>query len=1650
MKTKTLTFLVLTLCALPWLTANATQTLISGVPNYDQDVFPIDKPYGHDSSTEGGDCVPTACTMLHGYYDANGWPRLIPYGSSAVNQNAWGIDTVVRKYKQQLNYSPQAGTTYYGLLQSLWNVLGNGIVSVTRYFEPSAAFSREDDDWTSWTRVQGYLNASRPCVLMDWPSGAIDSYKWEGYSTLNELGGGHAMCAVGWSDVGGRWVMCNMGWSYAGRGWMNYDGGDDWYLSQITPGGSSSGEDDDAYEDNDTIGTARSISTGTISNLRCLDTLLSGSNYKGSWGDWFKVTASSGQSLSVTTTFTHANGDLDLRVFNPSQTEVGSSTGSGNSESVTASPTTAGSYYIFVYGYNNAKNSSYSLTTSLTMSTATISVVASPSSGGTVGGGGTYTVGSSRQISATANSGWTFTGWSDGNSSNPRTITVPSGGATYTANFQQQTATITVVASPSNGGTVGGGGTYTVGSSRQISATANSGWTFTSWSDGNTSNPRTITVPSGGATYTANFQQQTATITVVASPSNGGTVGGGGTYAVGSSRQISAAPNSGWMFTSWSDGNTANPRTITVPSGGATYTANFQQQTATITVQASPSNGGTVSGGGTYTVGLSQQISATANSGWTFTGWSDGNTSNPRTITVPSGGATYTANFTQQTAVITVVASPSNGGIVSGGGTYTVGLSQQISATANSGWTFTGWSDGNTSNPRTITVPSGGATYTANFTQQTATISVVASPSNGGTVGGGGTYAVGASQQISATANSGWTFTGWNDGNTSNPRTITVPSGGATYTANFTQQTATISVVASPSNGGTVGGGGTFTVGASQQISATANSGWTFTGWSDGNTSNPRTITVPSGGATYTAHFTQQTATISVVASPSNGGMVGGAGTYAVGASQQISAAANSGWTFTGWSDGNTSNPRTITVPSGGATYTANFTQQTAMITVAASPSNGGTVGGGGIFTVGASQQISATANSGWTFAGWSDGNTSNPRTITVPSGGATYTANFQQQPSSSLVVTTTLDSGLGSLRQAILNANTLGGGTITFSNVVGTIVSATPLPVLVAPITIVGPGASQLCVTGNGPAVAVSPAAVVAVSDLRLTGRPMNVTWSGGAVSNAGNLTLTRCLIADSTASQGAGIYNSGGLTLSNCTLTANIGDGIGGGGIGTGLLNDGTATLNNCVITNNNANRGDGGGIYNTGSLSLRGCVLTGNRCMEANGAGIFNSGGNIVMRDCSIIQNSTSTGIGGGYGGGIYNTGYLAVTNCTFAKNTAGGGGGDTGGGIRNWGTAILANTTISGNIVSWSFGAGIANQGTLTIVNSTISSNSAAGGGGTTGGGVWNGEAGTVHCLNTIFAGNTATGGGGDFVGTLTSDGFNLIQNTNGCALAGLATGNRLGVVPQLGPLQDNGGSTWTHALLPGSPAIDAGTMIGTLMFDQRGLSRPQGAASDIGAFEFVSAPVGLSGASWSNKVFRSTLYGLPGSNYALQASSNLVQWLTLYWATIPGGGSIPILDASATNYVRRFYRAVPQNELVIPATSGVITAPFFITSGYIHQTNETTVTTGGRAAYNFTVPTAGNYVIQTMVNAPEGGANSFFVNIDAEPQNPYMVWDIPLTVGFEQRTVSWRGNGVTNSQFVPMVFNLSTNQHQLIIRGREADALLQSMTIVPWP
>ncbi|MDG4594843.1 MAG: C25 family cysteine peptidase [Candidatus Contendobacter sp.] len=243
-----------------------------------------------------------------------------------------------------------------------------------------------------------------------------------------------------------------------------------------------------------------------------------------------------------------------------------------------------------------------------------------------------------------------------------------------------------------------------------------------------------------------------------------------------------------------------------------------------------------------------------------------------------------------------------------------------------------------------------------------------------------------------------------------------------------------------------------------------------------------------------------------------------------------------------------------------------------------------------------------------------------------------------------------------------------------------------------------------------------------------------------------------------------------------------------------------------------------------------------------------------------------------ITGGYvpgqaGGGIESQGgTLRVTNSTITGNHA-----DTGGGISNCSTnceLILENSTISGNRADSSYGGGIRVGGTATIDSSTIVDNQAC----SACGGALAVTSGNATVTNSILANSTdgssnvpdcafPVGGA-----TVTDGGYNLVQDPGRCSFTNGVNNNIVGQDPQLDSLASNGGPTQTHALLPGSPAIDAGST--TLTTDQRGVDRPQGAADDIGAYE-VGPPAGDYGDAPSG----GTVVGGVARNYG--APSHLI-------------------------------------------------------------------------------------------------------------------------------------------------------------------------------
>jgi CSLREA domain-containing protein len=269
------------------------------------------------------------------------------------------------------------------------------------------------------------------------------------------------------------------------------------------------------------------------------------------------------------------------------------------------------------------------------------------------------------------------------------------------------------------------------------------------------------------------------------------------------------------------------------------------------------------------------------------------------------------------------------------------------------------------------------------------------------------------------------------------------------------------------------------------------------------------------------------------------------------------------------------------------------------------------------------------------------------------------------------------------------------------------------------------------------------------------------------------------------------------------------------------------GTVAFNDITIRNGLPPSGDNGaGIFNaSGNLTLTRCVISGNTTSGGgNGAGIFMDGFTLI--DTTTIQGN-NTG-GGGNGGGVYdNSGAVTIQSSTIAGNSVLSNG-DGGGIYNNANGMILTNCTIAQN--SAFDGGGIFNNGVIVnAINVTIADNSAS----NTGGGIFNN--GTVAITSSIVANNVAITGGGQCQGVVTDSGTNLQFPATDCG-ASIPSAD-----PLLVPLGNNGGPTQTEALQAGSPAIDAGTEIcpPTPPTDQRGITRPQGVACDIGAFELVA-------------------------------------------------------------------------------------------------------------------------------------------------------------------------------------------------------------------
>jgi hypothetical protein len=521
-------------------------------------------------------------------------------------------------------------------------------------------------------------------------------------------------------------------------------------------------------------------------------------------------------------------------------------------------------------------------------------------------------------------------------------------------------------------------------------------------------------------------------------------------------------------------------------------------------------------------------------------------------------------------------------------------------------------------------------------------------------------------------------------------------------------------------------------------------------------------------------------------------------------------------------------------------------------------------------------------------------------------------------------IVVNTNPWGPGSLRQAVRNLNASGGGMILFSNVSGTIMLSTGLPPITANTVIRGPGADRLTVGRAGTitnnlfnfmpgttgeisrlafeycsaAIGVFNGAVLRLDEVRMHG-------NSPALNNHGTLFVSRSVLRTNYPA----IFSDGYLTLFNSSFEGNRQWGQ-NGRWEPGILGSYVGFAPTSA---------SGGALSVSGTSSIVNCTFSGN-CVEG-GVGAFAPG----------IEYPGMNG-GNALGGAIYfDGGSLMITNATFSANLARGGQngsatfcyrvgppGDSAGGavyVAN-ATVFLQNVTMVSNVT---FRSGIAYStlGTPPFVQCFPFECCA-------GGAAVHVKSGVVGLANALVAYNTANGSnavaalGGGYTNYV-SAGFNL--HVDPSFLTNWLSSDKLQQDPRIGPLEDNGGPTRTHALLAGSPAIDAGTS-GGLAFDQRGQPRPLdhpgvpnapgSDGTDIGAFE-VDPVLRLTGIARASNDVRVSFTTVSDKTYGLQTKSSVTSpWMPLP-NVIPGsGGIVTFTNQGGGTLSQRFYRAV-QNQ-----------------------------------------------------------------------------------------------------------------------------------------
>ena len=747
--------------------------------------------------------------------------------------------------------------------------------------------------------------------------------------------------------------------------------------------------------------------------------------------------------------------------------------------------------------YQFTASANRTLVANFTQRTYNVTATVDPDNSGTISGNNSpYNYGANVSLTATANNGYSFVNWTDEDANVVSTTAnyqfAIDGNRTFVAHFEIAHYQISATANPTAGGTVSGAGSFEHGQTVTVTATANTGYTFTNWTE-NDEVVSTDAEYSFSATQNrnlvANFQIITYSISATANPTEAGNITGDGEYPYGQTVTLNAIAAPGYSFINWTENDavvSTDAEYSFTATASRTLVANFETITYTITAIANPVEGGTVSGADSFTYGASCTLTASANTGYQFVNWtgSDGSvvSSNASYSFTVTSNSTYQANFTK-TTVTSLPWTDNFEGYSCNNWTYLHGewatplryekapnvtnyywgaysdpYCMELRASNSDNMVVLPQFDeplnklkitfqigrGNAASGYTVqlgyvTDPSDASTFTALDTIETPysavsshtqytydltrdnnspssssyrlaikytmtgedswylddfdvrvpsyTITASANPAEGGNINGTGEYNHGETCTLTAIAEEGYHFVNWTENGTSvstDAEYSFTATANRTLVANFEINTYTATAIASPEVGGTVtinvdSQNGVYNYGTNLVITATANEGYHFVRWNSGSTETQISYTVVDN-AEFIAYFARDGVVeyvISATANPTEGGTISGTGIYEENTEVVLTATANTGYSFVNWTEGEeivSTNAEYSFNVTADRTLVANFALNTYTISATANPTEGGTIEGAGEYTHGETATLRAIANTGYTFASWTDG----------------------------------------------------------------------------------------------------------------------------------------------------------------------------------------------------------------------------------------------------------------------------------------------------------------------------------------------------------------------------------------------------------------------------------------------------------------------------------------------------------------------------------------------------------------------------------------------------------------------------------------------------------------------------------------------------